>query len=98
MPSIPGSHTSSKTQLNGRRSKYSRHSSPEAAVSTDMPSSSSTPASERRIPSSSSTIRTELGISEHRERRILSYGRDLRHSLQCLHYLSRLGGRARTKG
>src|SRR5262249_49314212 len=62
IPSIPGSQTSSSTQLYRRSSNAAIHSSPVATALTENPSSSSTAPSVALIPSSSSTTRTELGI------------------------------------
>src|SRR5579864_2463258 len=56
-PSIPGSHTSSKTTSKACFSRSRRQVSPFSASPVRKPSSSRTPRRESRIPDSSSTIR-----------------------------------------
>src|SRR6266516_1419431 len=58
-PSIPGNHTSRRTQPYARRSSAFRHSSPVATASAAKPSSSITPRNVSRMPRSSSTMRIE---------------------------------------
>src|SRR6266576_3265033 len=56
-PSMPGSHTSSRTTSKACFSSRSRHASPLSASPVLKPSSSSTPRRESRMPDSSSTMR-----------------------------------------
>src|SRR5258705_5603016 len=56
-PSMPGSHTSSRTTSKVCFSKRSRQASPLSASPVLKPSSSSTPRRESRMPDSSSTMR-----------------------------------------
>src|SRR5712691_8645067 len=68
-PSMPGSQTSSSTQLKARFSRALRHSSPVATASTANPSSSITPRNVSRMPGSSSTMRIECIKTEVRNQR-----------------------------
>src|SRR5258708_39419578 len=61
-PSIPSSHTSSRTRSMERSSSSERHSSPEDTANDSYPSSARMDESASRMPSSSSTMRMELGM------------------------------------